>query len=282
LLTFVLVGGGPTGVEMAGALAELRRYTLKSDFRRIDPQQARIILAEASPRILATFPEKLARKAQARLERVGVEVRTGQAVKAIDEAYVVIGDERIPCRTVIWTAGVTPSPAGTWLQAPTDRAGRVRVQPDCSVPGYPEVFVIGDTASLDQDGKPLPGVAQVAMQQGRFVGNVIAKRETGRAAPPPFRYADKGNMAVIGRGFAILHAGTVKLSGFPAWLVWACIHIAFLPALGNRWRVWTQALWSYFTHQRSSQLIVEPRESQRSVQLHSQSAGDKVYDTAHL
>jgi NADH dehydrogenase len=281
LLTFVLVGGGPTGVEMAGALAELRRYTLKSDFRRIDPQQARIILAEASPRLLGTFPEKLARKAQARLERVGVEVRTGQAVKAIDEAYVVIGDERIPCRTVIWTAGVTPSPAGTWLQAPTDRAGRVRVQPDCSVPGYPEVFVIGDTASFEQDGTPLPGVAQVAMQQGRFVGNVIAKRETGRAAPPPFRYIDKGNMAVIGRGFAILNAGAVKLSGFPAWLVWACIHIAFLPALGNRWRVWTQALWSYFTHQRSSQLIVEPRESQRSVQLHSQSAGDKVYDTAH-
>ncbi len=281
LLTFVLVGGGPTGVEMAGALAELRRYTLKSDFRRIDPQQARIILAEASPRLLGTFPEKLARKAQARLERVGVEVRTGQAVKAIDEAYVVIGDERIPCRTVIWTAGVTPSPAGTWLQAPTDRAGRVRVQPDCSVPGYPEVFVIGDTASLEQDGIPLPGVAQVAMQQGRFVGNVITQRETGRAAPPPFRYADKGNMAVIGRGFAILNAGVVKLSGFPAWLVWACVHIAFLPALGNRWRVWTQALWSYFTHQRSSQLIVEPRESQRSVQLHSQSAGDKVYDTAH-
>src|SRR5215510_8008697 len=281
LLTFVLVGGGPTGVEMAGALAELRRYTLKSDFRRIDPRRARIILAEALPRILANFPEELSRKAQARLESVGVEVRTGQPVKAIDEATVVIGDERIPCRTVIWTAGVTPSPAGQWLNAPTDKAGRVRVEPDCSVPGHPEVFVIGDTASLDQDGKPLPGVAQVAMQQGRFVGNMIAHRETGRTAPPPFRYVDKGNMAVIGRGCAILDAGVVKLSGFPAWLVWACIHIAFLPALGNRWRVWTQALWSYFTHQRSSQLIVEPRESQRSVQLHSQSAGDKVYDTAH-
>jgi len=281
LLTFVLVGGGPTGVEMAGALAELRRYTLKSDFRRIDPQQARIILAEASPRLLATFPEKLARKAQARLERVGVEVRTGQAVKAIDEAYVVIGDERIPCRTVIWTAGVTPSPAGTWLHAPTDRAGRVRVQPDCSVPGHLEVFVIGDTASLEQDGKPLPGVAQVAMQQGRFVGKIITKRETGRAVPPPFRYFDKGNMAVVGRGFAILDASLVKLSGFPAWLVWAFIHILFLPALGNRRRVLTQALWSYFTRQRSSQLIVEPRESQGSAQLHSQSAGDKVYETVH-
>src|SRR5256712_2461322 len=256
LLTFVLVGGGPTGVEMAGALAELRRYTLKSDFRRINPQQARIILAEALPRLLGTFPEKLARKAQARLEPVGVEGRTGQAVKAIDEAYVVIGDEHIPCRTVIWTAGVTPSPAGTWLQAPTDRAGRVRVQPDCSVPGHPEVFVIGDTASLEQEGTPLPGVAQVAMQQGRFVGNVIAKRETERAAPPPFRYVDKGNMAVIGRGFAILNAGAVKLSGFPAWLVWACVHIAFLPALGHRRRVLSEARLSQFTRARKLPALV--------------------------
>src|SRR5262244_2446086 len=239
LLTFVLVGGGPTGVEMAGALAELRRYTLKSDFRRIDPQQARIILAEASPRLLATFPEKLARKAQARLERLGVEVRTGQAVKAIDVAHVVIGDERIPCRTVIWTAGVMPSPAGTWLQAPTDRAGRVRVQPDCSVPSYPEVFIIGDTASLEQDGKPLPGVAQVAMQQGSYVSKVIKNRESGRAAPPPFRYFDKGTMAVIGRGYAIVDSRALKLSGLLAWLAWAFIHLLYLPAFGNRLRVWT-------------------------------------------
>jgi NADH dehydrogenase FAD-containing subunit len=283
LLTFVLVGGGPTGVEMAGALAELRRYTLKSDFRRLNPQQARIILAEASPRLLAAFPAALARKAQARLERVGVEVRTGQAVKAIDEAHVVIGDERIACRTVIWTAGVTPSPAGTWLHATTDKAGRVRIQPDCSVPGHPEVFVIGDTASLDQDGKPLPGVAQVAMQQGRFVGNVITKRETGRAAPPPFRYVDKGNMAVIGRGFAILDAGFATLSGFSAWLVWALVHIAFLPAPGNRRRVRTQWLWSYFTRQPSSQLIVEPRGGQASGQLPRQSAEEhgKAYETAY-
>src|SRR6185503_3135943 len=155
LLTFVLV--------------ELRRYTLKSSFRRIDPQRARIILAEGAPRILTNFPEELSRKAQTRLESVGVEVRLGQTVKTIDEAQVMIGDESIPCRTVIWTAGVSPSPAGKWLNAPTDRVGRVRVQPDCSVPDHPEVFVIGDTASLDQDGKPLPGVAQVAMQQGNHV-----------------------------------------------------------------------------------------------------------------
>jgi len=267
LLTFVLVGAGPTGVEMAGALAELRRFTLKSDFRRIDPQQARIILAEALPRILSNFPEALARKAQARLESVGVELRLGQPVKAIDEAHVVIGNETIPCRTVIWTAGVTPSPAGKWLKAPIDRAGRVRIQPDCSVPEHPEIFVIGDTASLDQDGKPLPGVAQVAMQQGRYVGKVIANRQTGRPVPQPFRYFDKGNMAVIGRGFAILDSRVVKMSGLPAWLVWAFVHLMFLPAFGNRLRVWTQAIWSYFTRQRSSQLIVDVRSNLEPVPL---------------
>src|SRR5215813_7968390 len=270
LLTFVLVGAGPTGVEMAGALAELRRFTLKSDFRRIDPQQARIILAEAGPRILANFPEELSRKARARLESVGVEVRTGQPVKAIDEATVVIGDETIPCRTVIWTAGVMPSPAGKWLNAPTDRAGRVRVEGDCSVPGHPEVFVIGDTASLDQDSKPLPGVAQVAMQQGRFVSKVIRNRVTGRPAPAPFRYFDKGNMAVIGRGFAIVDSRVVKMSGLLAWLGWAFIHILYLPAFGNRLRVWTQAMWSYFTRQRGSQLIIEPRKDQSSAPLKSE------------
>ena len=174
-------------------------------------------------------------------------MRLGQPAKAIDDAHVVIGDETIPCRTVIWTAGVTPSPAGKWLNAPTDKAGRVRVQPDCSVPGHPEVFVVGDTASLDQDGKPLPGVAQVAMQEGRYVGKVIQKRETGRPAPQPFRYFDKGNMAVIGRGFAILDSRFAKMSGLPAWLAWAFIHLLFLPAFGNRLRVWTQAIWSYFT-----------------------------------
>jgi NADH:ubiquinone reductase (H+-translocating) len=264
LLTFVLVGAGPTGVEMAGSLAELRRFTLKSDFRRIDPLRARIILAEAGPLILATFPEELSRKAQTRLESVGVEVRLGQPVKAIDDEHVVIGDETIPCRTVIWTAGVTPSAAGKWLKATTDKAGRVRVQPDCSVPEHPEVFVIGDTVSLDQGGKPLPGVAQVAMQQGRYVGDVIEKRENGHASPAPFRYFDKGNMAVIGRGFAILDSRVVKMSGLLAWMAWALIHILFLPALGNRLRVWTQAMWSYFTRQRSSQLIVEPRCEQNA------------------
>jgi NADH:ubiquinone reductase (H+-translocating) len=219
LLTFVLVGGGPTGVEMAGALAELRLFTLKSDFRRINPQRARIILAKGQSRILANFPEELSRRAQGRLESMGVEVRLGNPVKAIDETHVVIGDENIPCRTVIWTAGVAASPAGKWLGAPTDGAGRVRVEPDCSVPEHPEIFVIGDTASLDQDGKLLPGVAQVAMQEGNYVGQVIASKENGQPAPPPFRYVDKGNMAVIGRGFAILDSRFAKMSGLPAWLV---------------------------------------------------------------
>jgi NADH dehydrogenase FAD-containing subunit len=283
LLTFALVGGGPTGVEMAGALAELRRFTLKNSFRRIDPRQARIILAEAGPRILPNFPEELSRKAQAGLESLGVEVRVGRAVTAVDDTTVVIGDERIPCRTVIWTAGVTPSPAGKWLNAPTDKAGRVRVDLDCRVPGHPEIFVVGDTASLDQDGRPLPGVAHVAMQQGRYVGQVISRRTMGRPGPPPFHYFDKGNMAVIGRGFAILDSGRVKMSGIPAWLAWAFIHLMFLPAGGNRLRVWTQWLWSYFTRQRSSQLIVEPRGGSAEARLKKQTAEttDKVYENAH-
>jgi NADH:quinone reductase (non-electrogenic) len=279
LLTFVLVGGGPTGVEMAGALAELRRFTLRDDFRRINPQCARIILAEASPRILASFPEELSQNAKARLESLGVEVRTGQPVTAIDDATVVIGNNRIPCRTVIWTAGVTPSPAGKWLNAPTDKAGRVRVEPDCSVPGHPEIFVIGDTASLDQDGKPLPGVAQVAMQQGRFVGQVITNREAGRPAPTPFRYFDKGNMAVIGRSFAILDSRVAKMSGFSAWFAWAFIHLLFLPAFGNRVRVYTQWIWSYLTRQRSSQLIVEHR-APAPLNRHNQEDKQEVYEHA--
>src|SRR5262250_383985 len=283
LLTFVLVGAGPTGVEMAGALAVLVKTTLKSNFRRIDPASARIVLFDMAPRVLGTFSEHLSQAAKQRLENLGVEVRLGHGVDQIDTDGVVVAGERIASKTVIWTAGVAPSPAGKWLKVETDRAGRVRVQSDLTVPGHPEIFVVGDTASLDQDGKPLAGVAQVAMQQGRFVGKVITKRETGRAAPPPFRYFDKGNMAVIGRGCAVLDSGFVKLSGFPAWLAWAFIHIAFLPAPGNRWRVWTQWLWSYCTRQQSSQLIVEPRGGQAAGQLPSQSAEEhgKEYETAH-
>src|SRR6516165_6552992 len=195
LLTFVLVGGGPTGVEMAAALAVLVRTTLRSDFRRIDPTKARIVLIDAGPKVLRTFAPDLSAAAQKRLEKLGVEVRLGHAVDKIDNEGVVVAGERVASKAVIWTAGVAPSPAGKWLSAETDRAGRVRVQGDLRVPGHPEIFVIGDTASLDQGGKPLPGVAQVAIQQGRYVGKLISCHTTGKNSVKPFRYFDKGNMA---------------------------------------------------------------------------------------
>ena len=256
LLTFVLVGAGPTGVELAGAIAELRRFTLAADFRRVDPANARIILVQSGPRILPTFHEKLSRAAHERLEELGVEIRIGAKVSGVDSKGVVIGDERISSRTVIWTAGVTPSPAGKWLGVPTDKSGRVAVQPDCSVLEHPEVFVIGDTASFDHGGKPLPGVAQVAMQQGKYVASVIAARTTLGIAPPPFRYFDKGNMAVVGRNFAVLEIGGFRRSGFTAWLVWGAVHLLFLAAPGNRIRVMAQWIWSYLTRQRGSRLIL--------------------------
>src|SRR6202142_3477882 len=193
LLTFVLVGAGPTGVEMAGALAVLVRHTLKSEFRRVRPESARIILLDMAPRVLGTFSDRLSEAARKRLERLGVEVRLGQGVDQIDGDGVIVGGERISSKTVIWTAGVSPSPAGKWLGVSGDRAGRVRVEPDVSVAGHPEIFVVGDTASLDQDGKPLPGVAQVAIQQGRYAGHVIYRRVAGFEAPDAFRYFDKGN-----------------------------------------------------------------------------------------
>ena len=256
LLTFVLVGAGPTGVELAGAIAELRRFTLGRNFRRVEPANARIILVQSGPRILPTFHEKLSQAAHKRLEALGVEIRTDAKVTDVDSKGVVIGSERISSRTVIWTAGVTPSPAGKWLGVPTDKAGRVVVQPDCSVPGQSEVFVIGDTGSFDHNGKPLPGVAQVALQQGKYVGSVIAACTTNANARPPFRYVDKGNMAVVGRNFAVLEIGRFRRAGFSAWLVWGVVHLFFLAAAGNRVRVIVQWMWSYFTRQRGSRLIL--------------------------
>src|ERR1700674_498605 len=204
LLTFVLVGAGPTGVEMAGALAVLVRTTLKSDFRRIDPALARVVLVDMAPRVLSPFSEDLSKAVQQRLEKLGVEVHLGHSVDHIDADGVVVAGECIARKTVIWTAGVAPSPAGKWLKVETDRAGRVRVQNDVSVPGHPEIFVIGDTASFEENGKPLPGVAQVAMQQGRYVGKLIHGRVGGgTSVPPPFSYFDKGSMAVVGKGFAV-------------------------------------------------------------------------------
>jgi len=256
LLTFILVGAGPTGVEMASALAILVRTTLKSDFRRIDPASARILLVDMAPRVLPPFSENLSAAAKRRLEDLGVEVRLGYSVDRIDADGIVVAGERIASRTVIWTAGVAPSPAGKWLKVETDRAGRVRVQKDVSVPGHPEIFVVGDTASFEENGKPLPGVAQVAMQQGRYAGKVIHRRITGRTPPGPFSYFDKGNMAVVGKGFAVLQSHKVQLSGFAAWLAWAGVHLQFLATSGLRVAVFLQWVWTYFTGQRGSRLIV--------------------------
>ncbi len=256
VLTFVLVGGGPTGVELAGSIAELRRFTLASEFRRVNPDEARIILVEGSPRILGSFHESLSKAAQHRLEELGVEVRTDVHVTKIDATGVMIGDEHIASRTVIWTAGVKPSPAAKWLGVEGDKVGRVVVQPDCSVSGREGVFVVGDTALFNEGGKPLPGVAQVALQQGRYVATVIEARLGGYKPPGPFRYFDKGNMAVVGRNFAILQAGHLRMSGFVAWVAWALIHVLYLAAFGNRLQVVTQWIWTYISSQRGSRLIL--------------------------
>src|SRR5438094_8414655 len=228
LLTFVLVGAGPTGVEMASAMADLVSRAMRAEFRRIDPTSARIVLVDMGNRVLATFSEKLSAAAKHRLEALGVEVRLGHGVDHIDADGVMVAGERIASKTVIWTAGVAPSPAAKWLKAATDRAGRVRVEPDLTAPGHPEIFVIGATASLEQDGRPLPGVAQVAMQQGRYAGRLIRQRLRGGSSPRPFRYFDKGSMAVVGKGFAILQAGKVRMSGVLAWLAWAGVHLEFV------------------------------------------------------
>jgi NADH dehydrogenase FAD-containing subunit len=262
LLTFVLVGAGPTGVEMASAIAILVRNTFRSEFRRIDPASARIVLVDMASRVLGTFSEHLSAAAKARLEGLGVEVRLGQGVDQIDNNGVVVAGERIASRTVIWTAGVAPSPAGKWLKAETDRGGRVRIEKDLSVPGHPEIFVIGDTASLDQDGKPLPGVAQVAMQQGRYAGRLIHARIMGKPTSKPFRYFDKGTMAVVGKGYAVLQSGAFQTSGLLAWLAWAAIHLQFLAQSSLRVSVFVQWVWTYLTGQRGSRLIVNHRNGQ--------------------
>ena len=256
LLTFVLVGAGPTGVEMAGALAVLVKTTLQSNFRRIDPASARVVLVDRGQRVLGTFSERLSQAAKQRLENLGVEVHVGRAVDQIDADGVVVGGERIASKTVIWTAGVAPSPAGKWLNVETDRAGRVSVQKDLTVSGHPEIFVIGDTAAFEQEGKILPGVAQVAMQQGRYAGKLIHSRLFGRKQPAAFRYFDKGTMAVVGKGFAVLQSGKIQTSGLWAWLIWAFVHLQFLATSGLRLSVFLQWTWTYLTGQRGSRLIV--------------------------
>jgi NADH dehydrogenase FAD-containing subunit len=231
LLTFVLVGAGPTGCELAGELAELFRRGLPSEYRRIDPRTARIILVEAGPRALPAFSESLSNGATEKLRRLGVEVRTGQAVQMVDAEGVVIAGERVQTKMVLWTAGVQASPAATWVGAEADRAGRAVVLPDLTMAGYPEVFIVGDTAHIENDGKPLPGVAQVALQSGKYAGHAILARVEHKPPPAPFKYFDKGNMATIAVTYAIMETRGMKLSGFIGKVGWAFIHVLYLGRL---------------------------------------------------
>jgi NADH dehydrogenase len=253
-LTFVIVGAGPTGVELAGALAEIARHALALDFRHIDPAQAHVILLEGAPRVLPTYVAELSEKARQQLIGLGVDVRTGQLVSSVDEEGVGVGDERITARTVLWAAGVAASPLARSLGAPLDRAGRVRVEPDLTIPGHREIFVIGDLASLDQDGHPIPGVAPAAIQEGRHAARNIVRALQGQPHLS-FRYKDKGSLATIGRAAGIADLHWIKLSGMPAWLAWLFIHILFLIGFRNRFVVLFQWAWSYFTYDRGARLI---------------------------
>jgi NADH dehydrogenase len=255
LLAFVVVGGGPTGVEMAGAIVELARKALKSDFRTIDPRSARIVLVEAASRLLTPFDPRLSETARKSLERLGVEVRLNAAVTDCAADGVAIGDERIAAATIVWCAGVTASPAGLWLGAETDTAGRVTVAPDLSLPGHPDIFVIGDTALVrSDDGKPLTGIAPVAKQQGAYVAHLLIDRLNGRTRAA-FRYRDFGILATIGRKYAVVQFGRIRLSGFLAWLLWCVAHIYFLIGFKNRIVVSLNWAWSYVTFQRGARLI---------------------------
>ncbi|MCB8822428.1 NAD(P)/FAD-dependent oxidoreductase [Microvirga rosea] len=259
LLTFVIVGGGPTGVEMAGAIAEVARQTLPPEFRNIDLRGSRIILLEAGPRVLATFPEDLSAYAQRELERLGVEVQTATAVTACDERGVETAKGRVEAGTIIWAAGVVASPAGGWVAADRDRAGRIKVSPDLTIPGHPEIFAIGDTAGpTGDDGRPVPGIAPAAKQMGRYVGTVIAARVMGREVPGPFRYRHQGDLATIGRKVAVVKLRHVHLRGFMGWMFWGIAHVYFLIGLRNRFVVAFTWLWNYFTFQRGARLITEP------------------------
>jgi NADH dehydrogenase FAD-containing subunit len=280
-LTFVLVGAGPTGVELAGAIANLCRITLRSEFRRIDPSSARIVLVDRGSRVLGSFSEDLSAAAHKHLREQGVEILLESGVDQVDHEGAIVAGQRITSKTVIWTAGVSPSPAGTWLNAQTDRSGRVRVGKDLTVPGHPEIFVIGDSATLEQEGKPLPGVAQVAIQQGRYAGRLICRRLEGKPALKPFSYFDKGNMAVVGKGYAILETGGLHVSGFLAWLAWAGVHLQFLALSSLRVSVFVQWVWTYLTGQRGSVLIINHLPGQHAY-ARAEEAAEKSSTTGSL
>jgi NADH dehydrogenase len=255
LMTFVLIGAGPTGVELAGALAEIARQSLRGDFRSIDPSDARILLVEGESRVLPGYPDKLSVRARKRLERLGVEVRTGERVTAIEPGCVTLGSHRILARTVFWAAGVAASPLARSLGVPLDRAGRVKVRPDLTIPGREDVFVVGDLALLEQDGRPIPGVSPAAMQEARHAADNILRALAGDPYEP-FRYFDKGSFAVIGRGAAVgVMLGKLKVSGFFAWLAWVFIHLFFLIGFRNRLLVMFDWAYSYLTFRRGARLI---------------------------
>ncbi len=257
LLTFVIVGGGPTGVELAGAMSEIARHTMRRDFRTFDPREARVLLLEGGPRVLPTYPADLSEKALRSLRKLGVEVRTNAIVTDVDPRGVRIGEERVEVRNVFWAAGNAASPLTRTLGAPLDGVGRVIVEPDLSIPGHPNAFAIGDTALFThQTGKPLPGVAPVAMQQARSAADNIGRLIVGKPTRP-FHYRDKGNLATIGRAAAVAELGRVHLWGFVAWLAWLTIHIFFLIGFRNRIIVLIQWAWAYATYQRGARLITE-------------------------
>ena len=258
LLTFAIVGAGPTGVELAGAIIELAHSTLAQDFRKLRPEEARVVLIEAGPRVLANFKPKLSAYAQRALERLGVEVRLGHAVTGVDADGVEIAGERLAARTVLWAAGVGASPAAKWLGAAADRAGRIKVEADLSVPGHPEIFAIGDTAIIAQpDGRSVPGVADAAKQGGRHAGAVIKARLAGDPAAMPFRYHHAGDLATIGARAAVIDFGWIRLTGFIAWWAWGLAHIYFLIGVKNRLFVALSWLWIYLSGQRSARLITQ-------------------------
>ncbi|WP_266017737.1 NAD(P)/FAD-dependent oxidoreductase [Brucella intermedia] len=264
LLTFAIVGGGPTGVELAGIIAELAKQTIWPEFRNIDTRQTRVMLLEAGPRILAAFPEDLSDYALRALEKLGVEVRLGIPVKDITAEGVTVGEEFIPCRTAIWAAGVAASPAAMWLGAESDRAGRVKVLSNLNVPGHEDIFVIGDTAWVEgPDGKPVPGIAPAAKQQGAYVATVIKSRIEGQTPPMPFRYKHQGNLATIGRGAAVVDMGRFKLKGIIAWWFWGIAHIFFLIGTRSRAAVAWSWLWTYISGQHSARLITQGKSVER-------------------
>ena len=261
-LSFAIVGGGPTGVELAGTLAEIARHTLKNEFRRIDPSQARVRLVEAGPRVLASFPDTLSEKARRQLERLGVEVVTGTPVSDITDEGYRLGETFIPAKTVVWAAGVAASPLARTLGVSLDRAGRVPVQPDLSVAGHPDIFVAGDLAAVTSDGRPVPGVAPAAKQMGRHVAQVLRARLDGRASPGDFRYQDYGNLATIGRMAAVVDFGRLKFSGLLAWWFWLAAHVFFLIGFRNRLVVLLNWCWAYWSYQRGARIILGKDEDQ--------------------